>query len=682
MSRYTTNHEPDVNLPLRAFRSGDEIQPSPRQESFSNPILRHQEESETSTYSVTNTPQPWTTSQDQIPSHIEYDRSHLAELARWQENTSNDFENDLHSISTSGMQSSRMNTTALPLYDTPLHRPSLDSNSEDYGVKASTSRRIGSYIRWWYLDIIAVVISFASLGAIIGILVAYNGKSQSAWPSDVLTINGLVAILATVCRGSFMISVGSALSQEKWNRFAGAKNALGEFSLFDEASKGSWGSLKLLSRFKVTHPGCLGAALTVLALAFSTFSQQLIIFESNVLSEAPTPMASVPRSTYVNTVNGVGNAFNPTLSTKLAIYNGFMSSTITYPSASCPTGNCTWPVIPTMGVCGSCVDLTSEIKVNKSTSSFCAVTVGSLNLTGSCDSKLLDFMPIFTVGRGSGRVFERVDDIQWDSPNLIGTFGALGLPGSKTLSSGLDGSVATECALWYCLQAHEVGVELGETRDRVIRSWNRATSLAPGSTNGNITFTSIPDEMNVNSTDLYGMPNMQVLGMSQYINKTFIGGVNADGGLGVIAPTTDFAEGMQRSLDDPDSWIDRLARSMTNDIRLNQSVVGTSTQYDGTTSNTGVIIIVRWPWIAYPASLVFLSFVYLVYIITYTAQLPVRPWKSDALLPLCLQLDNDLKAMAAEGADKPGGIEERIGRYRVKLDMPGNRLVGLTREGE
>lgn len=328
------------------------------------------------------------------------------------------------------------------------------------------------------------------------------------------------------------------------------------------------------------------------------------------------------------------------------------------------------------------MNLTSEIKIVQSSSSYCVVTVGSLNLTGSCDSEQLDFMRVFTVGPGSGRVFERVDDIRSESPNLIGTFGALGLPGSKTLSSGLGGFVATECALWYCLQAHEVQVQFGETRDRVIRSWNRATSLAPGTTNGNITFTSVPDEMNVNSTDLYGMPNMQLLGMSQYVNKTFVGNVSADGGLGVIAPSTDFAEGMQRGLDDPNSWINRLARSMTNDIRLNQTVVGTSTQYDGITYTTGVIIIVRWPWIAYPASLVLLSLVYLVYIIIKTAQLKVRPWKSDALLPLYLQLDSDLKAMAAEGVNKPDGIQERRGGYCVNLHMSGDRLVGLTREGK
>ena len=117
--------------------------------------------------------------------------------------------------------------------------------------------------RWWYLDFLAIATALASLAAIIGVLVAFDGRFQDDWPSDVLTINGLVAILATVCRGALMASVGSVLSQEKWNRFSGysggATDAIAEepryrkledFTLFDKASRGPSGSLMLLWKFK------------------------------------------------------------------------------------------------------------------------------------------------------------------------------------------------------------------------------------------------------------------------------------------------------------------------------------------------------------------------------------------------------------------------------------------------
>ena len=66
-----------------------------------------------------------------------------------------------------------------------------------------------------------------------------------AWPSKFLTINGLVATLATICLGAFMASVVSVLSQEKWIRFSNSTNKLEGFPILEEASRGMWGSLRL-----------------------------------------------------------------------------------------------------------------------------------------------------------------------------------------------------------------------------------------------------------------------------------------------------------------------------------------------------------------------------------------------------------------------------------------------------
>lgn len=376
---------------------------------------------------------------------------------------------------------------------------------------------------------------------------------------------------------------------------------------------------------------------------------------------------------------------NPAFATNLAAYNGFMSPFIENPAASCPTGNCTWPIIPTVAVCGSCMDLTEEIRISRSSpeSDNCVVSFGLLVFEGLCET--IDWMQVFTVGPSSGRIFKSLEaeGIRWDSQNLIGTFGAVGLPHNISYSSGLNQSVATECALWYCLQAHEVKVVLGKTEDNVVQTWSHVQDLEPGYT-GNITFKNVPGSMNVDASDKYGMSFKQVLGMSQYLNKTFIGNVSADGGLQVLYPDTDFAGGMHRGLDDTNAWIDRLARSMTNEIRLNNTVANAASEgrYHGTTNTTEVVIVVRWKWIIYPAALVLLSMAYLFYAILYTTRLQVQPWKADALVPLCLRLDNDLEYLAADGFDDEGGINKKIGESTVKLQMDGNRVLRLTRETE
>lgn len=110
-----------------------------------------------------------------------------------------------------------------------------------------------STVRWWYLEIGCCFLAIASLVAQAIVLWQYDGKPQDAWPSTTLTLNGLIAILSTVCRATFMIAVGAILSQAKWNHFSGKKSGyhrLDDFTLIDDASRGSWGSLQLIWRFK------------------------------------------------------------------------------------------------------------------------------------------------------------------------------------------------------------------------------------------------------------------------------------------------------------------------------------------------------------------------------------------------------------------------------------------------
>ncbi|KAK9420562.1 putative MFS transporter [Seiridium unicorne] len=74
-------------------------------------------------------------------------------------------------------------------------------------VNERTTQYHVSPLRWWYVDILAAATATVNLVAIVCVLLAYDGKSQVAWPSEVLTINGLVAILATGGRLLELISV-------------------------------------------------------------------------------------------------------------------------------------------------------------------------------------------------------------------------------------------------------------------------------------------------------------------------------------------------------------------------------------------------------------------------------------------------------------------------------------------
>lgn len=109
--------------------------------------------------------------------------------------------------------------------------------------------------RWWMFELLACLVSLSCFAALVGVLVRSNDREQTKWFYGRLTLNGLLALLSTFMRASMMVSVAAALSQLKWNWFITKDNTarnLRDFGVFDQASRGPWGSVILLfSRFRV-----------------------------------------------------------------------------------------------------------------------------------------------------------------------------------------------------------------------------------------------------------------------------------------------------------------------------------------------------------------------------------------------------------------------------------------------
>ena len=80
----------------------------------------------------------------------------------------------------------------------------------------------------------------------------YQDRPQADWQQSYFTLNGLVAFLATLIKTGLVIPVSAAIGQRKWLRFLpGGKKKdrarrLGDFETFDEASRVSLGSAKLV----------------------------------------------------------------------------------------------------------------------------------------------------------------------------------------------------------------------------------------------------------------------------------------------------------------------------------------------------------------------------------------------------------------------------------------------------
>lgn len=110
----------------------------------------------------------------------------------------------------------------------------------------SDSKAGASRARSWAFEIMAVAIGLGAVAAIVGVVAKYNGHALPDWPYSI-TLNALIALLATFANAAMSVCLSSGLSQAKWIRFKQTSAPLSDMEAFDDASRGSWGSIKLLA---------------------------------------------------------------------------------------------------------------------------------------------------------------------------------------------------------------------------------------------------------------------------------------------------------------------------------------------------------------------------------------------------------------------------------------------------
>lgn len=170
-----------------------------------------------------------------------------------------------------------------------------------------------------------------------------------------LTLNTIISILATGSKSALLCMIGTLMGQLKWIWFQGEERSLlHDLQSLDDVSRGPWGSMMLLLR---PHKGrfllSLGATITIFALAFDPFLQQILTFPvrhvANDSSTAAVQQAVVPQ---IPLVEGAGiplsNSFHA------GMYSEHFDVT-----PICPSGNCTWPSFQSVGWCSKCEDFTS-----------------------------------------------------------------------------------------------------------------------------------------------------------------------------------------------------------------------------------------------------------------------------------------------------------------------------------
>lgn len=219
--------------------------------------------------------------------------------------------------------------------------------------RASRLQRI--ILDTWVPEIIAIVLSTTCLIAIAIVLRIFTGKVAPTLPYGI-TLNAVTATLATASRSMLIYTVAAAISQLKWCWYQ-KKRRLQDLQIFDDASRGPWGSITLLFSQRATSMASLGALVTVLALAFDPFVQLILTYPSRpVVSDTLQPPPLIRATDFMTAAST--DAWNNALEAGI-----WGEPEQFYQRPGCPTGNCTWQDFRSISWCSKCRDVASNVQI-------------------------------------------------------------------------------------------------------------------------------------------------------------------------------------------------------------------------------------------------------------------------------------------------------------------------------
>ncbi|KAI6715025.1 hypothetical protein JHW43_002391 [Diplocarpon mali] len=556
---------------------------------------------------------------------------------------------------------------------TPLRRAALPP-------RHGAAKGLAAHLAPWSYELVASLIAVATLAGLVITLARFDGRQYRQW-KWMFTLNGIVAILSTVCHTAIMVPLGSAISQAAWLYYLPADpnrlklRDLDHFETFNDASRGVFGSVRLLWQVRGRNFVALGAVLTVLALAFDTCTQQVVSLQGKSIAGGSSPLhvaGEVPRSTYEGDYDH-GSTFSdyiPTLSTRAAIYNGILAREIEPLPVPCSTGNCTWPIVPSLAVCGECSPSTFRTACN---ATHCNHTMPT-GTVFAVPSVLRTQNPLFQVtaySAGGARYNSSAPDRAY-----VGLFDAIGVPWGEIFPDNAS-IAATECGLWICAQAYNISHRNGVQTHVTLANWstmNPASAGPRGASSaavvGNRTLAALPASMNPAPGQNFSISGLSILSASKGLQA--LDGTVA-GGSGTKSYSTDFIQSIWNNTGGAglDPWVKRLALSMTNNLRATApapALAANASFYAGTAYHTQYFFAIRWEWLTLPILVVLASLLFLLASIVRSARSGVEVVKGSPLALLFSDIDRSIKErLAMTGSHRCGGMRERAGKTRVVL---------------
>ncbi|KAM0494452.1 hypothetical protein ACHAP8_008595 [Fusarium lateritium] len=238
----------------------------------------------------------------------------------------------------------------------------------------------------WSLELLVLLFAGAIFTSICVILGHYHHEVLPDWQDLRITLNAVISILATVLRTAIAFIVFEILAQLKWEWVSTCFRPLYHVQLFDAASRGVYGSLRLFPTIVRHEPFAVAAiAIAVLSLGIGSFTQQSIQTYQCLRN------VSYDHDTFIriaNTVNendltdrwdaGGEVPTRMNLKTQVTIQDAIVNQVRDYhlaPLFKCSSGNCTFQndysftqddesepySHASLGVCNRCIDMYSLV---------------------------------------------------------------------------------------------------------------------------------------------------------------------------------------------------------------------------------------------------------------------------------------------------------------------------------
>jgi hypothetical protein len=238
----------------------------------------------------------------------------------------------------------------------PLGEESIDSSpnlAERIEKRLYQYSISGGFIKRWLLEIISWVFSAMCMAAVIVVLFILKDDPLTDWSlvnKVGLTLNAYISILSKMAGAALILPVSEALGQLKWSWFQQNSRQMWDFEIFDNASRGPWGSLLLLIRTKGKTLAALGAMITLCMMALDPFFQQVVDFPDR-WSLDETIISSIPRTLRYDP--GVGKEFRegfPVATSDPDLFHVVEKFAYGNGTQPIPFGNGTRPEIPLVSI--------------------------------------------------------------------------------------------------------------------------------------------------------------------------------------------------------------------------------------------------------------------------------------------------------------------------------------------